>query len=50
MWCRIVGLEEYASSETYVINLQTSRRHIPGDGIIHSRRHEILKSHNKMAC
>jgi hypothetical protein len=37
-------MEETCSSETTVLT-RTTRRHIPEDGILHSRRRENLKSY-----
>jgi hypothetical protein len=39
-------MEAIRSSETSVNKIST-RRHIPEDGILHSHRHENLKSYNK---
>jgi hypothetical protein len=40
-------MEAIRSSETSVQSTRSTRRHIPEDGILHSHRHENLKSYIK---
>jgi hypothetical protein len=42
--CSTVKMEAIRSSETSV-HTRSTRRHIPGDGILHSHRRENLKSY-----